>query len=170
VEVIKHSWHTKVRDRRLDEDPLGPTNETLERERYRRNEELRKAGQTPLEDVPKPKIWRNITRPEPAVGYFFEATVRNSGVKKIRRLVWEYVFTEPGGGGEVGYRVFESAVKLGPGKSAKVVGIVVRDVLTVAEGKAAEEAARRSRGKYTETVSVRRIVYEDGTIWDRHSK
>ena len=167
VAVIKNSWHTKARDRMLEADPLNPSNEHGEKERYRKYQEERNAAVSVPSAIQPPPIWREPTTSRPMVAYFFEATISNTGTKKIRRLIWEYVFLSRRTGREVGYRPFVSQESISPGKSKQLVGIVVAPLANIADG---AKAGQETRGRYIERVFIRQIEYDDNTVWQRPSR
>ncbi len=165
VTVIKNSWYVKARDRKLEEDPLGPSNEQMVKEVQRESQEGKDMVGSVI--VRPPQIWRNPTKSRPVAEYFFEATITNTGTKKIERLIWEYVFLSRTTGREVGYRPFRSKESISPGKSTKLVGVVIVPLENIAEG---AKAGQETRGRYVERVFIRQIEYDDNTVWRRPSK
>lgn len=172
VTVVKKSWHVRAVDAAMYEDPLRPSGERIGQEAAQKQieEDYRRTGVRPS-PRPNQDIWRNPLRtPTRAVQYVFEVEIKNTGTQRIRGVSWEYVFMDAAGKRELGYRPFDSKVSVGPGRSVKLVGRVTKIVGDAAELKQAREAAERSRGKFPEHVGIRRIEYDDGSVWKRNPK
>jgi hypothetical protein len=179
VVIAKSRWHTKVLMSRTvpAQDPMQPSVDRINQENAinERQEELLRSGATGQPDPMRSAV---IDQPSflpgrtgyPVVAYIFEGTILNTGTKKIRRLIWEYIFLDASGTRELGYRAFASEVNVKPGKSAKVAGYVSQYANNTAAAKKANQAAQQLRGKYLEILSVRRIEYADNSFWQRPSK
>lgn len=161
--VLKNEWGVRTRNASPDQDPLAASREKLARDKIRQDEDTRRAGGTIVGDTPRMSTFRRPP-PAPVVEHFFEATVRNTGNKTIRRLIWEYVFFDRETGAEVGYRAFRYESDIKPGKTAKLEGL-----LPIAPGGAADAArvAKAAQGRYVERIFFRRIEYDDYTTWER---
>lgn len=172
VVVVKNSWHTRVLDSAAYEDPLRASRERVGEEIAQREimEDYRSSGGSTRTLPSRDVQWRSLRAPTRAVQYIFEAEIKNTGAKRMRGVVWEYVFLGPAGGREVGYRRFASKVSVSPGKSAKMVAYITLHVNNATEAKVANKAAQQAHGKYLERISIRRILYEDNSVWERHSK
>jgi hypothetical protein len=102
-------------------------------------------------------------------GFIYEFTVRNTGSKVIRKLVWEYSFTDPATQRTVGRRQYKSSVKILPGMTAK---LVVRSsspplgIINVAQA----GAGQNSQDQSPEQMLIQSIKYADGSVWQRGSK
>lgn len=173
--VIKNSWHSKVLAA-PGEDPMEPSLERLNEESAinERQNEIARSGASArpgITYIPGTLKTRPTPRPSsPMVAYIFEATIRNTGTKKIRRIVWEYIFLDEGGTRELGYRAFNSKVNISPGKSVKVAGYTRIYVNDAVEANKLNQAAQQLHGKYMEVISIRYIEYADNSIWKRLSK
>jgi hypothetical protein len=150
VKVVKNSSRIRIRNFRQEEDPLNPTLEQGDRDRYRKDEQERLQGRLPPPGS-KSEMMRNYPR-RPIVEYFFEATIRNDGTKKIKRVIWEYVFFAHTTGREIGYRAFVNEVSVGQAKSAKVTGYLTTPIQRVAETE--QEIKQSQRLRPTESHSV----------------
>ena len=171
VSVVKAHWQKRFYNPALDEDPLRAANDSrqLERERketQRSNAVLNKLGR---ERLPLPTQPANgsggIPPNEPRNLYIYEVKLLNTGAKKIRSLVWVYVLLDPQTQQEVGNHAFESKVGLSTGKSKSLIGISTTPPASVVHVLKSDKET--SRGQYAERVEIHRVVYEDGTVWER---
>ena len=139
-------------------------NEQLEDERQRiaterQNEILRERGmpdQGPLARVRKSGP-RGLS-----VRYLYEVKVRNTGVKSIRTLIWDYVFFEPATERELGRRRFVSKVRVSPGRTKNLVmESTSPPTLTIDAAK----VGQNSQDQFSEQVVIQRVEYADGSVW-----
>lgn len=170
VAVIKQSWRMQVRNPALDEDPLLINQEQMDlqraqRERQRENAIRASRGQDPL-PLPRGTPSRRGMAGSASTEYIYEAKFSNTGGRKIRRVVWEYVFLVPGSQQEVGRRQFDSKVSMAPGKTQS---ITVRSASPPANTVDVSQTGKKLRDQYTERVVIKSIEYEDGTLWQSPS-
>jgi hypothetical protein len=172
VAVVKNSWRTRTADSAMNEDPLRPSRERAEEETVQKEiiDDYKNTGGSSRRLPSRDVRWRTPRQPTRMVQYIFDAEIKNIGPKKMRRVVWEYVFLDAAGEREIGYRLFESNVNIAPGKTAKMVGYIQRYVNSAAEAKEANKVAREVHGKYMEIIAIRRIEYDDNSVWERPSK
>lgn len=169
VAVVKKSWRVRAVDTSASGDPLRASGERLEEEAVQKQieDDYRRSGATTT-PWPRPQVrWNTLRAQTRAVQYIFEAEIKNTGAKRIRGVVWEYVFLDAAGERELGYRPFASRVNVGPGGSAKLIGRLTKIVNSAAALKEARKAADRTRGKFPELISIRRVEYDDGSVWER---
>lgn len=101
-------------------------------------------------------------------GFIYEFTVKNTGSKIIRKLVWEYSFTDPATQQTIGRRQYKSNVKILPGMTAK---LVVRSTLPpVGTINAAQAGGQNAQDQLPEQMVIQSIKYADGSVWQRSSK
>ncbi|MDQ3748709.1 MAG: hypothetical protein M3367_06830 [Acidobacteriota bacterium] len=172
VIIVQKKWRLEVRNPALDEDPLRAHNEQrqaeYDRREYMRKNDLRiRQGKSP-EIAPPPR--RNTS--ERAVSnilarYIYELKIKNNGEKKIRAILWEYVFFEPNTEIIVGQRQFINKVSISPGKTKN---IVVYSASPPTETINATKAGEKSREQYSEQIIIQSIEYEDGSVWKATSK
>ncbi len=171
VSVLKAKWQKRFYNPARDADPLGAANDSrrLERERQatqRENTVLNKMGR---ERLPMPGQPANGTRGippnEPRDYYLYEAKFVNGGAKKIRTLVWEYVLFDPATLREVGHHTFESKAGIPAGKTKSLMGFSTAPPATVVDVKQSDKET--AAGQFSERVEIQRVVYEDGTVWER---
>jgi hypothetical protein len=101
----------------------------------------------------------------PKPEYVYEVKVSNTGAKKIRELVWKYVLLDPDTGREISDHQFTSKVSISPGRSKKLVGHSAPPALV-----SVARTNRDLRDQYTERVEIRRVEYDDGSVWESTSK
>lgn len=169
VLVVDKKWRSEVRNPALEEDPLRPNEEQREQEREARqtqadNVARARVGLPPLPPpIPRPKP-RPAMDQRPTVEYIYQAKIKNTGTKAIRRVVWEYVFLDPATQREVGRRRHESRVTIRPGKTES---LMVRTSSPPTGTIDARKAGKKERELYTEKVLIQRIEYADGSFWSR---
>ncbi len=100
-------------------------------------------------------------------GYFYEATIKNVGAKKIKAVHWEYVFADPHNEGVVTRHRFYSRSKISPGKEKTLVEFSRTPPTNIINAKALEDNPEHP---YTEQLVIQLIEYADGSIWERASK
>jgi len=95
--------------------------------------------------------------------YVYEVKLNNTGTKKIRRLSWEYTFTDESNGVVAGQHQFTNEVSLGPGRSKKLVGRSNTPPSLVVN---AAGSGQKSPSGYSEKVLIRHVEFDDGTVWE----
>ena len=172
VTVVESDWRRRpARNPALDEDPLRPLEAQARAERIRseeieRNRIRAAAGkdQSPLPARNAPSASQPFS-PKYPFTYIYRIKITNTGVKKIRGLVWEYVFMDPSTGNEVSRRRFTSAASISPGKSKRLFG---RSLMPPAGSIDASKAGEQPEGLHSEQVVIAKIYYDDGTVWERN--
>src|SRR5688572_32117871 len=125
VTIVQKKWRVEIRNPALDEDQFKAKNEREQQERKRQekikqNEILTERGMPPV-DLPVPPLSRDPRPRGFSITYIYEVKIRNIGAKAIRALTWEYLFFEPATERELGRRRFVSKVRIGPGKTRKLM-------------------------------------------------
>ena len=150
VSVAQFRWQKEVFVPALYDDPMRVNQEQRDLERdqkatSRENSERAKQGQTPI-PTPSKKIAENVpvgSTPmgvplgdEPAgnrnlpsqsdpgassVYYVYEAKIKNTGLKTIHTIVWQYIVFDPETEIEVGRHRFTGRVSVRAGRTAKLV-------------------------------------------------
>ena len=171
VSVVKARWQRRFHNPALDEDPLRAATEAWQFERERReaqrtNAALTQQGRTQLPPpVKSARDSRGIPLNERRDYYIYEVKLSNTGAKKIRSLIWVYVLLDRATQRQVGSQAFESKIDLGAGKSMSLTGVATRPpVVTVDVSKSDRDT---KPGQHLERVEIHRVVYEDGTAWQR---
>jgi len=175
VSVVKARWQKRVYNPALDEDPLDAARDSMRLEQQRRETQRENAARAqlgrPQLSMPA-QTAESINRAaqdrapanEAGTVYVYEVKVVNTGAKKIRSLIWEYVVLDAGTRREVGRHLFESKVGIEVGKSKGLVAWSSQPPATVVD---ASKPDKESRGQYAERIDVQRVEYEDGTVWER---
>lgn len=174
VVVLKISWRRVSHNPRLDEvapstNPERTLKMAVNTARINAANSTRNQGiDTPppvLFDVPSIPYSPPTVRPW--AGFIYEFTIKNTGSKIIRKLVWEYSFTDPVTQQTVGRRQFRSSVRILPGRTAK---LVTRSSLPPVGTINAARAGQNSHDQSPEQMVIQRIKYADGSVWQRGSK
>lgn len=171
VAVVEKGWRKiLVRNPALDQDPLLPLEDQARSERIRQEAIRQNKIRADLgrEQIPLPSRNAQVRIPPPKAPYPFEYIYRikiaNTGVKKIRGLVWEYVLIEPSKGIEVGRHRFTNKLTVRPGDTKVLFGYsTLPPVSSVAAGSAGEESESRN----LEQVLIKTIYYDDNSVWER---
>ncbi len=170
VSVLKARWQKRFYNRAPDEDPGDASSDPAELTRARQAAAQASPGRNEREHItlpPRTEAPSAGYEPQPgrtSTVYVYEATVSNKGTKKIRSIVWEYVLYDPATQAEVGRHEFESKVAIAVGKSKSLRGassIPPASVIHVSK------SDKETREQYADRVDIRRVLYEDGTVWER---
>jgi hypothetical protein len=94
--------------------------------------------------------------------YVYQLRVRNTGEKVITSIVWEYIFAEPRTGKELARHTFFNQTKLTPGQVKTLEAASIKPPSRVVT---AEMLAQNNTGGYSERVTIKRVTYADGSIW-----
>lgn len=97
-------------------------------------------------------------------GYFYNATIKNSGTKIIKALNWDYVFYEPGTEVILSRHRFTFIGKINPSKEKKLSQFTTSPPSQVITAKALKNNPNKP---FTERVVITRIEYTDGSMWIR---
>lgn len=175
--VVKFSWSKERLN--WEGDPFGGPNESFDQMRVRmRNErriqqaksesgggnriELNKAERDARTDSALIEATRQ--KAPPRYGFLYKLTVRNNGAKAVKEVEWDYVFTDAATGQEVGRHQFAGGEKIGPGKKREFAYFIPSPP---ARTVSADALDRKEREGLSEQVVVVRVLYEDGTVWQR---
>lgn len=173
VEVVKHSW-SKERIN-WERDPFAGPLESFDDARMRMRNEKRmedaKRGNAPEADRIKNEARADDSliairhRGKPARYVFsYKASVRNGGAKTVKSVDWDYVFFDSATREEVGRHRFTSDSKIEPGKKKEFGFLISAPPSKTVSVDALNDKERQ--GLVEEVVLVR-VVYDDGTVWQR---
>jgi len=168
--VLDHSWHKDyVGGRRDDTNPLQPNEDYIrqtrvEKQHIRQREEYSLPNQPTEARMPLPNTRPLTFETKPTDIYVYQFTVRNTGAKKIKAVEWEYQFLHPDTQEVMGSRRITSKVKLSPGKSDKIEARLIQKPTSIV---AADQLGKKPQDQFTERVLIHRIVYTDGSVWQR---
>lgn len=174
MEVLQITWrrvdyNPKLNDRAIpnpERDQIRAVNSARIQQAIqdRRNNPGQTASPVLLREPPTPEPPPVI---RPWTGYVYDFKVRNTGTKTIRKVEWEYLFSDPGTKRKVGRRSYKSKVKILPGA---VADLSVRSSLPPIGTIDARRAASGQSDQSPEQMVIQRIEYADGSVWKRNSK
>jgi hypothetical protein len=174
VSVIKISWRKVGWNPKLNgipsaTNPDGALRMAVNTARINEYNSARDSGANPRPPVllSVPSVPDSPPPMRPWTGFIYEFTVKNTGAKIIRHLIFEYAFTDPGTQQTVGRRQYKSKVKIRPGMTANVV---VRSSLPPIGTINATQTGQDSQDQSPEQMVIERIKYADGSVWQRGSK
>lgn len=166
--IQKKSWTKSYPPVGGDRDPFAPNDlvreqriaareaQVLNRQRIGSGESLVKPRNVQINTSSLPNL-------KPGQAYYsYSVTLKNTGTKAVKTIVWAYVFTDTVLQEQVGRTVSENHVKLRPGKTVEMVGYSNNHAVQVVNAKSAG-----TRNPIKEEVQILRIDYEDGTFWER---
>jgi hypothetical protein len=171
LEVVKHSWSKE----RLgwERDPFSGVIENFDDARVRMRNESRVARSkgTPEGD----RIDREARADQSLINaqhktkparyaFLYKASFRNTGGRPTKTIDWDYVFTDAATGEEVGRHQFTSDEKIGPGKQG---GVTVYIAAPPARTVSVDALNSKERDAISGRVEVVRVLYADGTVWER---
>jgi hypothetical protein len=172
VEVIKYSW-SKERIN-WEKDPFGGAVENFDDMRRRiadqRRLERARAGGIPGEAT---KIEREMRSEEvikarpsapPRYVFLYKISIRNGGQKAIKEVDWDYIFSDAAAGQELDRRQFTGVERIGPGKSKELSFLTTAPPAKTINTQALN---KKEREGLSEQVIIVRVLYEDGTVWQR---
>ncbi|HEX8853297.1 MAG TPA: hypothetical protein VF754_07410 [Pyrinomonadaceae bacterium] len=176
--VVKHSW-SKERIN-WERDPFGGTVENFDEMRVRARNEKRiedaKRGGNTIEENRARKEARadaaNIDagrrqgqRPARYV-FAYKVSIRNDSEKVIKAVDWDYLFYDAATGDAAGLHQFTSEEKIGAGKTKQLVFTIPTPPTRTVSAHALNDGERDNLG---ERVRIVRILYMDGSVWQRPS-
>lgn len=169
--VVEKGWRKLlVRNPALVEDQFALLENQAASERAREDAREQNRNRVLLGKEPAPLPPRNapvkLSPPKPGYPFVYVYSVKiiNTGVKKIRGIIWEYLLIDPTTGTEVGRHRFASKVSVGPGESATLRG---RSTLPPASSVHASEVGEAPEGQHSEQVMIKTIFYTDKSVWER---
>jgi hypothetical protein len=168
LRIEKKSWTKSYPPVGGDRDPFAPNDLMRERVLAARDAQIvnrqRIANAEPIEKPRNVQInTSSLPNFKPGQAYYsYSVTLKNTGTKTVKTVLWAYVFTDTVLQELVGRTVSENEVKLRPGKSVEVVGYSSNHAVQVVNAKSAG-----TRNPIKEEVLILRIDYEDGSFWER---
>jgi len=171
LEVVKHDWSKE----RIgwERDPFSGVIENFDdaRVRMRNESRVQRSKGTPEGDridrearADQSIIAAQHKSKPPRYAFLYKASFRNRAERPTKTIDWDYVFTDPASGEEVGRHQFTSDEKIGPGKQG---GATVYIAAPPARTISVEALNSKERASVAGRVEVVRIVYADDTVWQR---
>jgi hypothetical protein len=168
VSVLEKSWHKEGLNQGRNQNPLAPNEEYLSMVRAqkavikRRDDSL--PNQTTEERMPVPTPRPLPARTAPSITYVYKIKVKNTGSKIIKAIFWDYEFLDPDTQEVMGRRRIASRAKFAPGK---IYELDRRFGTPPTRLVSADKLDKKYRDQFTERVTIHRINYADGTVWQR---
>jgi hypothetical protein len=177
--VVKHSW-SKERIN-WERDPFGGTVENFDEMRVRARNERRiedaKRGGNSIEENRARRDARadaaNIDarrkqeqRPARYV-FAYKVSLRNDSSKTIKTVDWDYLFFDAATGNATGVHEFTSEEKIGAGKTKQLIFTIPTPPTRTVSAHTLED---KESGNLSERIRIVRIVYTDGSVWQRPSE
>lgn len=103
-------------------------------------------------------------RPATSIRYAYSVKLRNEGGKKIKAIVWDYVFLDPASKEELGRHQFITRKKIGEQENATLSARTVAAPSKLVSAKGLEKDAC---SPYLERVEIKCVLYSDDSLW-RH--
>ena len=97
-------------------------------------------------------------------GFEYRAKVRNAAARAVEVVFWEYQFTETANPANVVRRQFLCGVAIKPGKEKELQAFSHAGPSAVVD---AASLANKSGDLFAGKVTINRVEYADGTIWQR---
>jgi hypothetical protein len=158
VQIIKNSW-SKERIN-WEKNPFGTTEGFFEDVRNRASRE-RSSSSVMIERNRREQQKERPPAP-PRYAFHYKLSIYNAGLKAIKEIDWDYVFTDSATGTESGRRQFTSVEKIAPGKR-KELSILVSSPPT--QTISVYALGKNERDGLGEQIIISRILYTDGTSW-----
>ncbi len=96
--------------------------------------------------------------------FLYRVSVMNTGQKIIKEIDCDYVFFDSGTGHEVGRREFTGVERIGPGKTKEFAFLMATPPTQTIS---VHSLDKKERERFTEQLVIVRILYADGTVWQR---
>lgn len=172
VIILKQSWSKERID--WEKDPFGGTVEGFGEMRRRISVERRIEAVKPTGEIGETSRLEQSARVEraakarplkpPRYAFSYKLLVENVSEKTSEKIDWDYVFFDAATGQELGRRRFTCSEDVGPGRrkefSLLVLSPPTRNISVYALGK-------KERDGLKEQIDLVRVVYTDGSVWQR---
>ena len=161
VQIVKYSWSKE----RIgwEKNPFGTSEGFFEDVRNRASRE-RSSSSVMIERNRREQQKERPTDP-PRYAFNYKLSIFNTGLKAIKEIDWDYVFTDSATGAELGRRQFTSVEKTAPGKR-KELSVLVSSAPT--QTISVYVLGKNERDGLGEQIIISRILYADGTSWQSH--
>ena len=173
VSVIKFNWSKE----RIgwQRDPFGGPLENFDEMRARaRNEkridDAKRGGGVDVDRIRREAqadaiIVQKARQQGPArYKFLYKISVMNTGKKTIREIDCDYIFFDIATKEQVGRREFTGVEKIAPGKSKEFAFLVPTPPTQTISVHALD---KKEHGRLTEQLAIVRILYDDGSVWQR---
>lgn len=170
VTVVEKKWRLEVRNPELDKDPFLAAEELIAVNANRVktdqiNREREKQGLPPLgPTTDSARVPIGMPPGKISGVYVYELRLKNDGDKTIKKVVWNYIFTDAKTGAEVARQTCFTSIGgdgIKPGKTKN---------LTARFGFPPDGAVKADAGKASERVEIQGIEFADGSTLSVVSK
>lgn len=97
-------------------------------------------------------------------GFMYKVSVRNTGAQAVKSLDWDHVFFDTDTKVETGRHKFTADEKIAPGKQKE---FSIFASLPPSRTVSVHKLQKRERDRIGETIVIMRVVYADGSVWQR---
>lgn len=168
VEVIKFSWS------KLDHNTIPSGKQVQEMRNAQRDAQISEENRKPEHEQDYGEIIRlqrekqtqmtPLDRPDPTnKKYEYKVRFKNRSTKEIISLEWIYVFRDATTKEELGEVIFINDIKIKPDKEKEFIAY-----RNFSPPKTIIAAAQEKKPKtWVEEVIIAKVVYADGSIWER---
>lgn len=165
--VSKKNWRKEIHHPALTSDPFRANDEQAELQRVQKDNSIRNSVRVREGNTPLPAVRNTKPMPTesdgPQVWFVYRVTVKNSGTKTIAALEWDYLFFDSEKAERVGQHSFRHRIKIRTGKTTELIGHSTKPPSSVIDA----TRAKNGDTHLSEEVIIRRIEYEDGSVWQR---
>jgi len=174
LQIVKFSWSKE----RIgwERDPFGGPVESFDQMRVRQRNEKRisdaKRGGSSSEveritreaKADSANIEELRRQPPPRYGFMYKVSFRNNAAQPIKSLDWDHVFFDPETKIETARHQFTGDEKISPGKQKE---FTVFSPHPPSHTVSVQKLDKREGDRLGETIVVMRILYADGSVWQR---
>ena len=172
AEVVKFSWSKERLN--WEGNPFGGPNENFHQMQFRARYEKRVSDAKRSNSAEVGKLEKeakadaaivaaeNENAPPPRYYFYYRASIRNTGIKPITEIDWDYIFTDAATGDELDRRQFTSVQNIGPGKQKELTFTLPTPPTRRISVHALDKKERIGIG---EQVVIVRVKYADGSEW-----
>jgi hypothetical protein len=176
IQIVKFSWSKE----RLgwERDPFSGPVESFDQMRVRTRNEKRisdaKAGGNSIDvdrvtreakaDSANVEQIRRQQAVPPRYGFMYKVSFKNNSTKVIKTVDWDHVFFDSETKAETTRHQFTSDEKISPGKQKE---FTVFSPSPPSRTVSVQKLNQRERATVGEAIVIMRILYADGTVWQR---
>jgi len=158
VQVVKFGWDKQIVG--WERDPFQRPIESHQ-DMQRQSNPQRREG--PRRTVDADATIKSHQKAPAHAAFRYKLTLKNAGTRTIKSVDWDYLFYDAPGGQVIGVHQFTSEEEIRPGKRKQLIVMTEQPpAQIVSAGKAADKELRSATGQ----VIIRRIEYEDGSVWE----
>jgi hypothetical protein len=170
--IVKHSW-SKERIN-WEGNPFGGTIENFEDTRrrmadQRRVERARASGNSGEaakveREMRAEQVIKSRPPARPRYSFLYKISIRNTGEKTFKEIDCDYVFSDAATGVELSRREFTAVERLAPGKQKEFTFF---SPSPPSHTVSVDKLNKRERETLSEHIVIVRILYADGSVWQR---